>query len=151
MMVLLFAAAVPVGIGTALLSFVSPALSGLLFFVFMGSVLVVFFYLFFVTAAIVLDDLPVHRAMVQSFAVVRGNFLGTLLFIVLTSIISVGITLILNGITQSSSIGTAAAILVNAYIGSGLALALMVFYRTRILRAAAVQEAGNAGPLDGPA
>ena len=36
------------------------------------------FYLYFVTAAIVLDDLPLHRAMMQSFAVVRDNFLATL-------------------------------------------------------------------------
>ncbi len=134
LIVLLFAVAMPVVIGSALLAFVSPALTSLLLFAFFGLTLALMFYLYFVTAAIVLDDLAVHRAVVQSFAVVRRNFLATLLFIVLTSVISVGITLIVNRLALLSSVGVAAAILVNAYVGSGLALALFVFYRTRVLR-----------------
>jgi hypothetical protein len=138
MTLLLFAGALPVVMGSALLAFVSPALSSVLVFMYMGTVLVLFFYLYFVTTAIVLDDLPLHKAVVQSFIVVRANFLATLLFIVLTTVISVGITLIMRQLTQGPSIGVAIAILVNAYIGSGLALALFVFYRTRILRSATV-------------
>jgi hypothetical protein len=137
MTLLLFAGALPVVMGSALLAFVSPALSSVLVFMYMGTVLVLFFYLYFVTTAIVLDDLPLHKAVMQSFFVVRGNFLATLLFIVLTTVISVGITLIVRQLTQGPSIGVAIAIVVNAYIGSGLALALFVFYRTRILRSAA--------------
>lgn len=151
MTLLLFAAAMPVVMGSVLLSFVSPALSSVLVFVFLGTVLVVLFYLYFVTAAIVLDDLPLHRAVAQSFAVVRGNFLATLLFIVLTTVISVGIALIMRQLTQLSSIGVAIAILVNAYIGSGLVLALFVFYRTRILRSAAEEDAVGAGRSNGSA
>lgn len=147
--VLLVAGALPVMIGSALLAFLSPALTSLFLFVFLGAVLVLMFYLYFVTAAIVLDDLPVHRAVFQSFAVVRGNFTATLLLIVLTSLISVGITLIMSRLTQFSPVGVAAAILVNAYIGSGLALALLVFYRTRVLRAAAVEVGGSGGGMDG--
>ncbi len=109
----------------------------------------ILFYLYFVTAAIVLDDLPLHKAMMQSFAVVRGNFLATLLFIVLTAFISLGMTLIMRQLTQLSSIGVAVAIVANAYIGSGLALALFVFYRTRILRSAAAESAVDAGRVDG--
>lgn len=149
---LLFAGAVPVAMGSALLAFVSPALSSVLMFVYLGAVLVILFYLYFVTAAIVLDDLPLHRAVVQSFLVVRNNFLATLLFIVLTSVIGVGITLIVRQLTEVSSIGVAVAILVNAYIGSGLALALFVFYRTRILRTSAEEEdAAVAGHGNGSA
>jgi hypothetical protein len=136
---LLFAGAMPVVLGSALLAFVSPTLSSILVFVYMGAVLVLLFYLYFVTAAIVVDDVPLHVAVMQSYAVARGNFLATLLFIVLTTVISVGFMLIVRQLTNLSSVGVVVAILVNAYIGSGLVLALFVFYRTRILRSASAE------------
>ena len=81
-------------------------------------------------------------AVAQSFTVVRKNFWSTLAFIVLTSVISLGIALIMQRLTAIAPIGTAVAIVINAYIGSGLAMALLVFYRTRILHAAAEEIAG---------
>ena len=76
----------------------------------------------------------------QSVVVVRSNFLSTLLFILLTMLISVGMTLIMRQLTQLASVGVAVAIPINAYIGSGIVLALFVFYRTRVLRFATMQE-----------
>jgi hypothetical protein len=150
--VLLAVAALPVMMGSVLLSFVSPALSSILAFVYAGAMLVLFFYLYFVTAAIVLDNVPLQRAVAQSFLVVRNNFLATLLFILLTTVITVGFALIMRQLTEASSIGVAIAILVNAYIGSGITLALFIFYRTRILRFSTAQEdALAAGRMDGPA
>jgi hypothetical protein len=147
----LFASALPLSVGTALLTLVSPALGALLIFVFMGAVFVIMFYLYFVTVALVLDDLPLHVAVIRSFTVVRGNFLATLLFIVLTLIISAGISGILSQVSRTFSMGLAIAIPVNAYIGTGLALALFVFYRTRILRSAAAEDADDAGRSIGSA
>jgi hypothetical protein len=84
----------------------------------------------------VLDDLPVHRAMLQSFRLVRNNFWATLGFVILTNVIAIGITMILNRLAEFEPVGVLVAVGVNAYIGSGLAMAFLVFYRTRILRAA---------------
>ncbi|MDI9548474.1 MAG: hypothetical protein QM346_12840 [Chloroflexota bacterium] len=140
--VLVVAGAVPVVLGTALLTFLSPALGMLMMLFFSGGVMVLFFYLYFVAAALVMDNLPLHMAVAQSFTVVRKNFWSTLAFIVLTSVISLGIALIMQRLTAIAPIGTAVAIVINAYIGSGLAMALLVFYRTRILHAAAEEIAG---------
>jgi len=142
MAVLLIAGTVPVVLGTTLLTLLSPALGSLLVFLFSGSVMVLFFYLYFVAAALVLDNLPLHSAVAQSFLVVRKNFWATVAFIVLTTVITVGIALIMRQLTAYSFAGTAAAIVVNAYIGSGLAMALLVFYRTRLLHADATAADG---------
>lgn len=149
MTALLFAGMIPVVLGSALLSLISPALSSVLVTIYLGVVLVALFYLYFVTAAIVLDDLKLHHAVMQSFIVVRSNFVGTLLFIILSMIITVGMTLIMRELTQWSTVGVALAIPVTAYIGSGLTMALFVFYRTRILRVASIQaESTLSGRID---
>ncbi len=131
--------AVPVMLGTALLTLLSASLGTLLVFLFSGTVMVLFFYLYFVVAALILDNLPLHRAVAQSFLLVRKNFWATMGFIVLTTLITVGMALIMRQLTEISPVGIAAAIGVNAYIGTGLAMALLVFYRTRVLQAATVE------------
>ncbi len=140
MTALIFAGMVPIVFGSVLLSLIAPALSSVLVTLYIGVILVAMFYLYFVTTAIVLDDLPLHHAIMQSVVVVRNNFLATLLFILLTMLISVGVTLIMRQLTQLASVGVAVAIPINAYIGSGIVLALFVFYRTRVLRFATVKE-----------
>ena len=141
MFVLLVAGAVPVVLGTALLTFLNPALGMLFMFLFSGAVMVLFFYLYFVVVALVMDNLPLHMAVAQSFALVRKNFWATMGFIVLTTVITVGMALIMRQLTEIAPVGIALAIVVNAYIGSGLAMALLVFYRTRILQSSAVEAA----------
>lgn len=136
---MLFVAAIPASIGIGLLTLVSPAIGAIAMPLFGGFILLFFFYLYFATAALVLDNLPVHRAIFQSFRLVRNNFWATLGFIVLTNLISIGITLILNRLASAQPVGFFVAVGINAYIGSGLAMALLVFYRTRILRAAGEQ------------
>jgi hypothetical protein len=136
MIVVLVAAAVPMSILVGILTVISPAIGALTMPIFGGLALLVFFYLYFVAAALVLDDLPVHRAMLQSFRLVRNNFWATLGFVILTNVIAIGITMILNRLAEFEPVGVLVAVGVNAYIGSGLAMAFLVFYRTRILRAA---------------
>ena len=130
---LLLAISLPVSAGALLITLISPVLGSVFVFLLSGTVLVLFFYLYFVTAALIMDDLPLHLAVVRSFTLVRNNFLPTLGFIILTSIISVGMALILDGLTTFTPVGVLAAIVINAYVGSGLAMALLVFYRTRVL------------------
>lgn len=132
--VLLIAASVPVALATALLSFVSPALGSLFVVILSGAVLVLLFYLYFVIAAIIVDNLPVHRAIAQSFVIVRNNFWSTLGFVVIFKVITLGIALLIAEVATISQLGMISAILINAYIGSGLAMAYMVFYRSRMVK-----------------
>jgi hypothetical protein len=113
---------------------VSPLVGSLLLMLLSGTLLVLFFYLYFVTAAVILDNLPVHRAIAQSFVLVRNNFWATLAFVLLYNVITLGFAFIMASVAEMSSVGTIAAILIYAYIGSGLAMSLLVFYRTRILK-----------------
>jgi hypothetical protein len=132
--VLLVAGAVPAILASAVLSLLNPALGTIFVVLLSGAILVIFFYLYFVTAALVLDNLPVHLAMAQSFVLVRNNFWATLGFVALYYMISAGVALLMGRLTAWAPVGAIAAIGVHAYIGSGLAMALLVFYRTRILR-----------------
>jgi hypothetical protein len=104
-----------------------------------GIVFVLFVYLYFVTVAIVVDDLRVRTAIGASLTLVRNSMLRVIGFIVLINVISIGIGLLLNNLAAIQPAGTLAAILLNAYIGTGLAMALLVFYRSRLIVAAAGQ------------
>ncbi len=100
-----------------------------------GLILVIFFYFYFVIAGIVMDNLGVRPAMARSVQLVRTNFWATLGFIVLSALIGLGIALLLAQLAQTSVLLHVVAIFVNAYIGTGLALAFLVFYRSRLLKA----------------
>ena len=132
--VALIVAFFPVALVASLFSLISPFFSLLPVMLFLGTMWVIFFYFYFVVAALVLDNLPVHRAMMQSFVVVRNNFWTTLGFVVLTNLILEGFTYITASLAGMAPVGTLAAIVLHAYIGSGLAMALLVFYRTRVLK-----------------
>lgn len=132
--VAVLAVTVPVGLLMGLVSLFSPGLASLIALLLSGAAMVISIYLYFVTAAIVLDDLPALTAVRQSLAVVRSNFWATLGFILIYNVIALGFTLIIARLAETSVVGMVIAILANAYIGSGLTLALLVFYRTRILK-----------------
>jgi hypothetical protein len=118
-----------------LIALVSPGVGSFLTFLFGGMLLVVGVYLYFVPAGLIMDDLTLFTAIGQSFRLVRDNFGATVGLILLTRLISVGITVILQRLFAYQEIGILAAILINAYIGNGLALGLLVFYRSRLLMA----------------
>ncbi len=111
-----------------------------------GILFVLFVYLYFVTVAIVLDDLRVRAAIGASLTLVRANMLRVIGFIVLINVISIGIGLLLNNLAAIQPAGTLAAILLNAYIGTGLAMALLVFYRSRLIVVAAAGQPINLEP-----
>lgn len=125
-----------VSLGLMLIAFLSPSIGSFVGFLFSGMLLVVTIYLYFVPVGLIMDDLNLFKAIAQSFQLVRDNFAATLGLVILSRVISWGFTLILERLIIYQPLGTLAAILINAYIGSGLAIGLLVFYRSRLLVAA---------------
>ncbi len=126
----------PISFIVGLMMLVSPAM-GSAAAAFAGALtLVVFFYLYFVTAALIMDNVPLNVAIMRSLRLVRENFWATLGFILLSSLIGLGIALLL---VQLANVGMWAGfvgIVINAYIGTGLTMALLVFYRSRFIKGA---------------
>jgi hypothetical protein len=83
------------------------------------------------------------RAIYTSFNVVRRNFWGTLGFLVISLVISLGSGVIWHRLV-GTTIGLVVAIVGSAYIGSGLLAARMAFFRERLRRwqSAPVQPSG---------
>jgi hypothetical protein len=131
---LLLAVYIPASIVIALIALLIPAISSLLVLLLGGITFLLFFYLYFVVVALVLDDLSIFDAVMCSMRLVRTNFWATLGFVLLVNLISIGFTLLLAPMTTSAPGGTALAILINAYIGTGLTMSILVFYRTRLLK-----------------
>jgi hypothetical protein len=134
---------VPMSIGMTLMTLIYPGLASVLGFLFGGLLMVLFLYLYFVPVGLIMDNLDLWGAVVQSFRLVRDNFWGALGLIFLSDLISLGFALILERVVVYQPVGTLAAILANAFVGSGLALGLLVFYRSRVLLAQG-QQIGDA-------
>lgn len=131
--VILLGIYLPASVLISVVVMIVPAL-GLGLITLMGfSILLVFLYLYFVTAGLVMDDLTIRAAVGQSVSLVRRYLWSVLGFALLTNVISAGIGLILGQMISYAPMGTLAAIVVNAYVGAGLSMALLVFYRTRVL------------------
>lgn len=134
LMIALLALFAPVSIGVTLLALIAPGLTTLLAFLFGGFIMVLLVYLYFVPIGMIMDDLRLFNAIGQSFRLVRQNFWATLGLLVLSDLISLGFSVILSRLVDFQGVATVAAILVNAFIGTGLALGFMIFYRSRVLR-----------------
>jgi len=124
---------IPTAVAVTVLMLISPALGAGAMMLMGGLVTVIFFYLYFVTVGLVLDNLTVRAAVMRSIVLVRHNFWPTLGFFLLTNLISVGITLLLRQLVTGGAAGLLISALGNAFVGTGLALALLIFYRTRLL------------------
>ena len=100
-------------------------------------------YIGFYREAIVIHDQGPLRAIYTSFNVVRRNFWGTLGFLALSLIISLGSGVIWFRLV-GSTVGLIVAMIGSAYIGSGLLAARMAFFRERLRRwqSAPVQPTG---------
>lgn len=124
---------IPAAVAITLLMLISPALGTGAMMVMGGLVTVILFYLYFVSVGLVMDNLTVRQAVQRSFVLVRHNFWPTIGFFLLTNLISVGITLLLREIVDFGFAGLALSAVIHAFIGTGLALALLIFYRTRLI------------------
>jgi len=130
---------------TLMLSIPGMAVAGFLALVSAGSALAVMslmtwgillagiwllFYLFFVADAIVLDNVGVRQAIGRSLAVVRRNPGASLAIILLTVLLTMGLGIVWESISKTT-LGSVAGIIGNAYVGSALAAASLIFYGSR--------------------
>ncbi|HHY57633.1 MAG TPA: hypothetical protein GYA08_19590 [Chloroflexi bacterium] len=130
---LLLAIYIPISVALSIVTLVSPALGSLLALGSGALALIIFFYLYFATAGIVMDNLSAPEAIKRSFLLVRAHFFATLGFFALSTLIGLGISLLLIRLASYALWAVTPAILLNAYVGTGLAMALLIFYRTRLL------------------
>jgi hypothetical protein len=133
--IVLLAMLVPASLGIAVVSLLIPGVAPLIAFLLGGIMMVLFLYLYFVPAGLIMDDLRLPTAVLQSFRLVRDNFWSTLGLILLSQLISLGFALILGRFAVYPPLGTLAAIILHAYIGTGLTMGLLIFYRSRVLLA----------------
>ena len=132
---------IPISLLVGLIMVFNPALGSAVAGLAGAVTLVVFFYLYFVTAALVMDNASLPAAMLCSLRLVRENFWATLGFILLSTVIALGIALLLAQMASLAAWGALVAIIINAYIGTGLSMALLVFYRTRLIKASEMVSA----------
>jgi hypothetical protein len=85
---------------------------------------------FFTSRALILDDMGVLRSIWNALNVVHRAFLPTIGFILLISVLQTGLLYIWR-MLATSSVGTLAGILGNAYVSTGLVMASFIFYRDR--------------------
>lgn len=129
---------VPISFVVGMMMLASPAIGSAVAALAGAITLIVFFYLYFVTAALVMDNVPLFAGIARSIQVVRENFWPTLAFILLSSFIALGIAILLLQMASMSLWAGLAAIVINAYIGTGLSMALLVYYRSRFIKGAEI-------------
>jgi hypothetical protein len=121
---------VPLAMGLTLVSILSENLTAILSTLFLALFLWIWFYLFFAIDAIVISDAGPLMAVWNSINVVRRNLWSSLGLIILINVIGMGLSFIWRALGKSPW-GLALGIVGNAYVGSGLAAASLIFYRDR--------------------
>lgn len=89
-----------------------------------------YFYLFFVTDAIVLDGAALRLAVARSLAIVRRNTGASMVLVLATMLLTAGLGVIWDAIGGTVA-GVAVGIIANAYVGSALVAASLIFYASR--------------------
>ncbi len=135
-----FASAFLLALILGIFSLAAPqATGGILYFAFSLALVaypLFLYYQTYVTAGVMMDGLTAWTAFRTSLQLVQQNFLPTLLFLFLAGFIMLGIELLLENLislTGNHTLGGLAAGLIFAYVGTGVALAFLVFYRIRLL------------------
>jgi hypothetical protein len=125
---------VPISLLSGILSLINPSLAfsgmSLLTMITVSLGLWAGFILFFITDAIVLDDVGVVQAAWRSANVVWRNLWPTLGIALLSYVIGAGFTLIWDRVAVTTW-GTAVGILGTAYIGTAISAAGVAFYADR--------------------
>lgn len=91
----------------------------------------IFIYLFFVTSALAVSGVSVRLAIRRSTLLFRPFFWSTLGLVLLSVFLERGLAIIWDGLTVST-LGVVLAIVANAYIGTSLIAAAMVYYQDRM-------------------
>jgi hypothetical protein len=130
----------PISFAVGLIMLASPAFASAVAALAGAVTLVVFFYLYFVTAALIMDNVPLSAAILRSVRLVRDNFWPTLGLILISNVIVVGIAILLVQLANLAPAGALLAIAINAYIGTGLSMALLVYYRSRLIKGMEIES-----------
>jgi len=123
---------VPFVLALALIGMLSPQLALLVASITLGLATWVSFYATFVLAAMVVNDAPILRAIWNSIGVILRNFWPTLWLFVLINLIGGGLTILWRQISHDAWTGL--AIVGNAYVGTSLIAASLLFYQDRYAR-----------------
>jgi len=126
----LFIVGIPAFLIVALLEFFSSSLARLALLAITGLLLWILFHLFFVPYAIVSED-TLLPAIWNSMIVVARNFWAVLFLVVLMNLISSGFSVIWDMASANALLMTI-SIAGNAFIGTGLIAAALIFYRDRL-------------------
>ncbi len=121
----------PVFMIVGLLELASPALARFILLGAAGLALWMLFHLFFVPHAIVVSESGLLRAVWNSLVVVGRNFWSALALIILINLINAGFTFVWDQMSVNAPL-TAVSIAGNAFIGTGLVAASLIFYRDRL-------------------
>ncbi len=120
---------------TSILLWFAPILGGLALLLMWVATFWIRIYVGFAREAIVMNDYGPLRALHTSFNVVRRNLWGTLAFLALSVVITIGCGVIWGLLaSRFSTAGLIMAIVGSAYVGSGLLAARMAFFRERLRR-----------------
>jgi hypothetical protein len=111
----------------------SPGLASLFTTVLLGLVTWLSFYGIFFIASLALQDVSIWRALWNSFNVVLRNFWPTVALFVLINLIGGGLTILWQQLSSGSWL-TLLGIVGNAYIGTSLITASLIYYRDRYTR-----------------
>jgi len=123
----------PAVVLTALFSVVGVNIAPLLGLLLVVPAMWAAIFLYFAPDAIVLSEVGPIRAVYLSFNVVRRNFWPSVGFIVVVFVISIGLPLVWARLLDNAP-GVLLALLGNAFIATGLALAQMRFFYDRLRR-----------------
>jgi hypothetical protein len=110
----------------------SPELALLFASIALGLATWLSFYGTFVLTAMIVNDAPVLRAIWNSIGVVLRNFWPTLWLFILINLIGGGLTILWQQV--SHGVWTGLAIIANAYVGTSLIAASLLFYQDRYMR-----------------
>lgn len=130
---LLVAIGLPVLLLTMALAALSPGLASLFTTVVLGLVTWASFYGIFFVPALAVNEVSIWRAIWNSFNVVLRNFWPTLGLFLLINLIGGGLTILWQQFSHGSWL-TVVGIVGNAYVGTGLIAASLLFYRDRYTR-----------------
>ncbi len=91
----------------------------------------IFIYFFFVPSAAAVSDIGLVEALKRSTLLFRVFFFPTVALVALSIFLDQGLTLVWDGLTVSS-VGVVVGIVANAFIGTALIAASMVYYQDRM-------------------
>lgn len=141
-MAVLIAVNLPMMFVGMVIAFFSQFLAMLLAAIWSITVFWVLIFLFFTVDAIVINDVGPLRAAWNSFNVVRLNFWSAVGLILLINILTAGLSLIWQRLTVNS-VGALVGIAGNAFVGTSLVAAALIFYRDRYLKWQEVEHGGD--------